>query len=166
MGATDPLLHHSMISNDPSQRSNGRRAGDTPSFHVHTSALLSTCFLAAASCTAVYGVYLYFRGHTDYICVLLVPFVRLDLSVSFPGLLETLPSLPEGPSDQPVQPVQLTQQVLCRLKNTQTQTFLQETDHLCTCVCSIYTCIVLVYDYQHAFVCINIHVNLWSRSFA
>lgn len=33
-------------------------------------------------------------------------------------------------------------------------------------VCSIYTCIVLVYDYQHASVCINIHVNLWSRSFA
>lgn len=36
----------------------------------------------------------------------------------------------------------------------------------CLRVCSIYTCIVLVYDYQHASACINIHVNLWSRSFA
>lgn len=138
MGATDLLLHHSVISNDPSQPSQGRRAGVTHLFHVHTSAVLLTCFLAAASCSAVYGVDLYFRGLTDYICALLVPFVRLDLSVSFPGPLETLPSLPEGQSDQPVQPVQLIQQVLCRRKNTQTQTFLQETNHLFTCVQHIY----------------------------
>lgn len=166
VGAADLLLHHSLISNDPSQCWKGRWAGDTHSFHLHTSALLSTCFLAAASCAAVYDVYLYFRGHTDYICVLLVPFVRLDLSVPFPGPLETLPSLPEGQSDQPVQPVQLTQQVLCGLKNN--QTFLQETDHLCMRVQHIYmysTCLWLSTCIRvHNHTCEFVEPKLWLRA--
>lgn len=166
MGATDLLLNHSVISNDPSQPSEGRRAGDTHSFHVYTPAVLSTCFLAAASCSAVYGVYLYFRGLTDYICVLLVPFVRLDLSVSFPGPAGNTAFSSRG-SIRPTSSTSAahTAGIMQTGKTPKLKHFCRRLT-ICLLVCSIYTCIILVYDYQHASACINIHVNLWSRSFA
>lgn len=87
------------------------------------------------------------------------------LSVSL-ALLETLPSLPEGQSDQPVQPSAAhTAGIMQTGKTPKLKHFCRRLT-ICLRVCSIYTCIVLVYDYQHASACINIHVNLWSRSFA